>query len=345
MQRWDAFGQLVLGRLRVFFREPVALFWVYVFPILMAVALAIAFSSRPPEAPAVDVVRQSTGEAEQLAGQLNANGVQAAVHDANDCQQRYRVGKTALFVALAGKELTIDLDPTRPESQVARHQVESIVRRWKAADAVDVHEVHETEPGNRYIDFFIPGLMGINLLGGGLWGIGFVIVDMRVRKLFKRLTATPMRRADFMLSLFAARFIMLFPEMLSIYLVGRIGFGVPMRGDLFTLAMIGLIGAMATSGMGLLVACRTEKTESVMGMINALVLPMWLLCGVFFSSKRFPDAVQPFIQALPLTQMNDALREVMLEGKSLTQVAWRLAILSAYALVTFFLALKWFKWR
>jgi ABC-2 type transport system permease protein len=346
MQRWNSFIQLVLARLRIFYREPEALFWVYFFPILMAVGLAIAFWNRPPESPAVDVVRgSSAGIADELAAQLNQSNVKAEVHDEAECLRRYRVGKTALFVSMSGNELTFGLDPTRSESVAARYQVEAIVRRWKSPDAVASREQLETEPGNRYIDFLLPGLMGMNLLGGGLWGIGFVIVEMRVRKILKRLLATPMRRSDFLLSMFAARLIMLLPEMLSLYLVGRLAFGIPMRGDLFTLAIIVVTGALATSSMGLLIASRTKKSETVMGLINLCVLPMWLLSGVFFSSKKFPDAAQPFIQALPLTQINDALREVMLEGKSLIDIAWRLGILAFYGVVCFVLALKLFRWN
>jgi ABC-2 type transport system permease protein len=346
MQRWNSFIQLVLARLKVFYREPEALFWVYFFPILMAVGLAIAFWNRPPDAPAVDVVRgASSGVAEELAAQLNQGGAKAEIHDEADCLYRYRIGKTALFVSMNGTELTFGLDPTRSESVAARYQVEAIVRRWKSPDAVVPREQLETEPGNRYIDFLLPGLMGMNLLGGGLWGIGFVIVEMRVRKILKRLLATPMRRSDFLLSMFAARLIMLLPEMLSLYLVGRLGFGVPMRGSLIVLAIIMVVGALATSSIGLLIASRTRKSETVMGLINLCVLPMWLFSGVFFSSRKFPDAAQPFIQALPLTQINDALREVMLEGKSLIDIAWRLGILALYGVVCFVLALKLFRWN
>jgi ABC-type multidrug transport system permease subunit len=346
MSRWKAFGQMVLARLRIFFREPAALFWVYCFPIVMAVGLAIAFWNRPPEAPAVDVVASgSIGAAEEFADELRRHNVTAKVVDEADALHRYRTGKTALFVTLQGKELTFGLDPTRSESVAARYQVEAIARRWKSPDAITDKERLETEPGNRYIDFLIPGLMGMNLVGGGLWGIGFVVTDLRVRKFLKRLIATPMRRGDFLLSLLSARLIMIVPEMLSLYLVGRLLFGVPMRGCLGTLALIMITGALAACGIGLLVASRTEKSETVVGLINLIILPMWLLSGVFFSSKKYPDAAQPFIQALPMTQINDALREVMLEGKSLTDVAWRIGILAAYAIVTFVVALRLFKWR
>jgi ABC-type multidrug transport system permease subunit len=185
--------------------------------------------------------------------------------------------------------------------------------------------------------------MGLNLMGGGLWGVGFVLVDMRVRKLLKRLVATPMRRDDFLFTILTARMVFLLPEMVLLVLVGLIA-GVPLRCSVLTLLVVIIVGASAFSGLGLLIACRTAKTETVSGLMNLVMLPMWLLSGTFFSSKRFPEAAQPFIQALPLTQLNDALRETMLEGATLMDVAWRLGILTAWALVTFFLALRWFRW-
>jgi ABC-2 type transport system permease protein len=343
MQRWTAFQQLVLARLRQFYREPSAVFWVYVFPLLLAVGLGVAFWNRPPEAAQVDVVRSEN--AAQLVEQLRQGGLVAEVHDLESCRQRYITGKTALYVAYDGAHAEFGMDPTRSESQAARYQVETIVRKWKAPGALATSERLETEPGNRYIDFLVPGLMGMNLMGGGMWGMGFVIVDMRVRKLLKRLLATPMHRGDFLLALLSGRLVMLVPEMLSVALLGRFVFDVPIRGSVVLVVLIVLVGSLAFSGLGLLAASRTEKIETISGLINLVMLPMWLLSGVFFSSKKFPDAVQPFIQALPLTQINDALREVMLEGKSLADVWWRLAILAGYAVVGYLLALRLFRWK
>src|SRR5207249_3871436 len=143
-----------------------------------------------------------------------------------------------------------------------------------------------------------------------------------------------------LLSILTARMLFMLPEMLLLLLVGWLGFGVPIQGSLIALFIVILIGASAFSGIGLLVACRTSRTETVSGLMNLVMLPMWLLSGTFFSSKRFPDVIQPIIQALPLTQLNDALREIMLRGASLADVSGRLAILAAWAVCCFFLALK-----
>jgi ABC transporter DrrB family efflux protein len=346
MNRWRSFLQLLLARLREFFREPEALFWVYGFPTLLAVGLGIAFASREPEPPAVDV--QGTPgqtDAEHLAAYLKEKGLPAEVHDADECQQRLSGGKTALYVVETPEGPHYEYDPARAESVTALHWVDDLLVRRAAPGAPKATEHKVERPGSRYIDFLLPGLMGMNLMGGGLWGVGFVIVDMRVRKLLKRLLATPMRREDFLLSILSARLVFLAPDMILLLLVGTLGFGVPVRGSLLTLVVVIVVGAAAFAGIGLLVASRAEKTETVSGLMNLVMLPMWLLSGVFFSSERFPAVMQPVIQALPLTQLNNALREVMLDGRSLDEIAWRLGILAVWGLVSFFLALKWFRWR
>lgn len=204
---------------------------------------------------------------------------------------------------------------------------------------------HEEEPGSRYIDWFIPGLMGMNLMGGGLWGIGFVVVDMRVKKLLKRMLATPMRRSHFLGSILVARMVFIIPEMALLLMIGKFVFGMPIVGNVLSISLAIVVGAWAFSGVGLLIACRAQTVESVSGLMNLVMLPQWMLCGIFFSSKRFPDAIQPLVQALPLTQLNDVLRELILEGAGLPAVSLRLLILSLWGVVTFFLALKWFRWQ
>jgi ABC-type multidrug transport system permease subunit len=333
--------------MRTFYREPHALFWVYGFPLIMALALGIAFANRKPEPIHIDI--EAGPHAEQAQGYLADRNVIAEIHDAETCREHRRIGKVPLFLQFnSDGSWQFTYDEAQSEAVSARYQVDDILVRRKLGSSTGMDAAQDqlvTEKGNRYIDFFIPGLIGMNIMGGGLWGIGFVLVDMRVRKLLKRLLATPMKRVHFLLSMLLGRMVMLIPEMATLLLFATLVFGVPLRGDLVTLALVIITGAAAFSGIGLLVACRTDKTETVSGLMNLVMLPMWLFSGVFFSSERFPKAAQPFVQALPLTQLNNALREVMLEGKSFPEIAWRLGILAAFGLVTFTLALKWFRWQ
>jgi ABC-type multidrug transport system permease subunit len=237
-------------------------------------------------------------------------------------------------------------DPTRPQSVLARSGVDDQLQRAAGRqDTADASFVEVDEPGGRYIDFLVPGLLGMSLMGGGLWGVGFVIVDMRVRKLLKRFLATPMKKSEFMAAIMGSRMIFMVPEVLFLLLFARYVCGVVNHGSLFAVTLIVLLGAVMFSGLGLLIASRAKTIEAVSGMMNLIMVPMWIFSGIFFSSERFPEAAQPFIKAIPLTPLIDALRSVMLEGAPLSAQLTRIGIMSAWGAVSFVLALRWFRWR
>ena len=258
-----------------------------------------------------------------------------------------RTGKVALVVRqTGGGSFEYRFDPARPDSRTARLAVDDALQR--AAGRRDVAEVREqtfTEPGARYIDFLIPGLLGLNLMGNGLWGLGFAIVQARTQKLLKRLAATPMKRWHFLLSFMLSRLVFLVLEVAAILAFGYFVFNVKVHGSFLNVMLIALLGALAFAGIGLLVAARTKTIEGVSGLMNLVMLPMWLLSGSFFSSARFPDVLQPFIKALPLTALNDALRAVMNDGATLSANAIGIGVLVAWGLVSFVVALKIFRWQ
>jgi len=202
-----------------------------------------------------------------------------------------------------------------------------------------------TEPGSRYIDFLIPGLLGMNLMGSGLWGVGFAVVQARSKKLLKRLMATPMRRSDYLLSFILSRLVFLVVEIAALVGFGWVMFRVGIRGSVTALALVTVLGALSFAGLGMLVASRARTVEAVSGLMNLVMLPMWILSGTFFSYARFPDAMQPFVRALPLTALNDSLRAVMIDGVSLAALGVPLAIVAAWGLASFSVALRIFRWR
>ncbi len=344
MTRYHPLKELSLARLREFLREPEAVFWTYGFPLLLAIGLGIAFRNRPVETIYVDV--EQGAQSAQIVGSLaNHADLVVAVHEAEDCRNRLRLGKSSLVV-LPGDPCTYLYDPSRPESALARQRVDDVLQRAAGRkDPVRTAESLMTDPGARYIDFLVPGLLGMNLMGGGLWGVGFVIVDMRVRKLLKRYVATPMKRTDFLWSMIGGRLVFMIPELSVILGAGWLLFRVPVRGNLISILLIALLGAISFSGLGLLAATRAERIETVSGLMNLIMLPMWLLSGIFFSPDRFPDMLQPLVQALPLTQLNYALRAVILEGAPLHSQAIRILILMAWGGVSFVCALRWFRWN
>ena len=201
------------------------------------------------------------------------------------------------------------------------------------------------EAGSRYIDFVVPGLLGMTIMGGGIWGLGFSIVDQRRKNLLKRLVATPMSRAEYLMSYLVSRLVLLTIEAGVLLLFATLFFGVPMRGSVLSVAAITIVSAFAFGGLGLLIASRSKTIEGVSGLMNLTMLPMWVLSGVFFSSENFPRTVQPIIKALPLTATNDALRASMLRGVALPGLWPQLAILVAWMIVCFVVALRIFRWR
>lgn len=346
--RYTPLYQLTIARFREFYREPAAVFWVYIFPLLLAVALGIAFRDKPIERITVSI-RTDAGSPDQVAALKEKLGQdeRLVVREVNgeEWTRQLGSGKTDLvIVPTASGEFELWDEPNRSGSVLARHAVESVLYK-PAAGGVQLSQRHLDETGNRYIDFLLPGLLGMNLMGGGLFGVGFVLADMRIRKLLKRFLATPMKRSHFLMSVMMSRMLFTIPEVLVLLLFGWLVFGVKNQGSLASLVFLIIFAAASFSGLGLLIASRAKTIETVSGLMNLVMLPMWLLSGVFFSAERFPDAMQPFIKVLPLTATNDALRGVMLEGRSLAEMLPELLVLAIWGGVSFTVALKIFRWQ
>ena len=338
--------ELTLARLREIFREPEALFWAFIFPILMSVAMALAFPSSG-SAPVPVGVRQGEG-AEALRATLAASKVLAPrLVPAADESRALRDGEVDLVI-VPGTPPTYRFDPGRAESRVARLVLDDALKRAAGrADPWTAVEEHVAMPGSRYVDWLIPGLIGMGIIATSVWGIAFSIVQARMRKLLKRMVASPMRRSHYLLAQLLARLLFLLPEVAIPLLFGRYVIGMPLRGSLAAVAVVSLGGALSCGGIGLLAASRTKTFEAISGLINLILLPMWIASGVFFSASRFPPVLQPFVQALPLTAIVDALRAVILEGAPLAsrEVMSELGILAAWGLIPFVIALKIFRWR
>ncbi len=334
--------QLTLVRFREFLREPEALFWVFGFPLLLAAGLGLAFRNTPAEVLTVGVV----GTDLTAFDSASALAVEP-FPTVDDGLRALREGKVALLVERpADGSVLYHYDDTNPEGRDARMRADMAVQeRAGRTDPVVAQEQFMREPGSRYIDFLIPGLLGMNLMGGSIWSMGFAIVDARRRKLMKRLVATPMPRHYFLLSFLISRLAMLVVEVGAFLGFAVLVFGVPVRGSLVLVAALCVLGTLAFGAIGLLLSSRARTIETASGLMNVTMLPMWILSGVFFSSQRFPDVVQPIIEALPLTALNDALRATMLQGATLTQIAPQLGVLAAWLIVCFPVALKLFRWR
>ena len=346
--RWSGFNHILVARMKELKREPEVIFWVVLFPVLLALGLGIAFRNKPADTTTIAIVEGSG--AQQLLGMIQQSPrhamIRAQVLSAEAAQTGLRLGKFDLVVVpkdAGGFEYRYD--PARPESVLSHAEVDDVLQEAAGRkNPLGTSVVASTEPGSRYIDFLIPGLIGMNLMNSGMWGVGFALVEMRQRKLLKRFVATPMRRSDFLLALMTSRLVLMFVEVGLLLIFGVLFFHMRVLGSVGTILLLGAIGSAAFGGIGLLTASRAQKIESISGLMNAVMMPMWIFSGVFFSYERFPAIIQPFIKLLPLTALNDALRASILEGATLASQSGRLLVLLLWGGISFALAVRWFRW-
>jgi|SRR5262245_641362 len=346
--RWSGFRTLLIARLLEMKREPEIIFWVFGFPLLLALGLGIAFRNKPADVTRIAIVSGSGAQDAMTLIQNSPNraSIRAEVISEAEALQGFRLGKFDLVVQPSGNGgYQYRYDPARPESVLSRAEVDAALQASAGRkDALTTSSITSSEPGSRYIDFLIPGLLGMNVMNAAMWGIGFALVDMRQRKLLKRFVATPMRRSDFLLALASSRLLLMVLEVGLLLGFGALVFQMRILGSIMGILLLGAVGALSFAGLGLLTASRAQKIESVSGLINLVMMPMWIFSGVFFSYERFPAAIQPFIKMLPLTALNDALRATILEGSTLASQSGRLLVLAVWGGISFFLALRIFRW-
>jgi len=333
--------QLTAMRIRLFLREPEAIFWTFCFPILLAVGLGIAFRNRP-----ADVLQVGATTTQLTQALADDKGLTAATMDEVRGAHALATGQILLLAIQRTDGIEYKFDDTNPDARTARLVADLAIQKAAGRqDAVRANDqlVHET--GARYIDFVVPGLLGMNLMMSAMWSLCFAVVDARQKKLLKRMVASPMPRWQFLASFLFSRLVLLIIEVAVFLGFAGLAFGVPFRGSLWELGLVCVLTSLAFSAMGLLCSSRAKTIEAASGLVNLVMLPMWILSGIFFSATRFPAAIQPLVRALPLTAAIDALRGNMLQGLTLGQQAAPVAILLAWLVVPFAVSLWIFRWR
>lgn len=333
--------QLTVVRWKLMLREPEMVFWVFVFPILLAVGLGIAFRNRPAD------VLQVAATTPRLTQALAADkALTASTMDEAAGTHALATGSILLLAIEQPEGVAYKYDDANPDARTARLLADRAIQTASGRhDAIQTRNELVHEAGSRYIDFVVPGLLGMNLMGSAMWGIVFAIVEGRQKKLLKRLVASPMPRWEYLASFILSRLGILVIEVTVFLGFARLAFGVPFRGSLWELALLCLLTSLAFSALGLLVSSRAKTMEAASGLMNLVMLPMWILSGVFFSASRFPAVIQPFVQALPLTAAISSMRGNMLQGMSLGQLIGPVAILLAWLVVPFAVSLRIFRWR
>lgn len=345
---------LIRTRLLEFSRRPAAVFWTYVFPLVMMFILGSAFRSQGESISQVAIV--AGDHASTLHEKLKPSPELAVtIVQSDEGLRRLRAGRLALLirestsVAPSGSDISerweFVYDPQRPGGRTAELLVQQQLRVSAGADdSQKIPRVPYSEPGGRYIDFLVPGLIGMVLLGGGLWGVGYAIVDMRIRKLLKRYLATPMRKSDFLLGIVFSRMLFVVPQIAVILLASYLAFSVSIHGSWFDFSLVVLLGGLQFAGVGLLIASRAKTMETMSGLINLVMLPMWTLSGIFFSYENFPEMLHLPIRILPLTSLLDVLRGIMLDGRPMWAFPLEMTSILLWTVGTFVIALWNFRW-
>ncbi|MEW5735313.1 MAG: ABC transporter permease [Thermodesulfobacteriota bacterium] len=347
--------QLTRARFLEFIRDPEPIFWVFVFPVLLALVLGFAFRNQGPETVRVALSGNAAEAVLALVAKdqkdPNSGDILWRVENSGQAETNLGSGRADLWIAAksnpaAPPALIFTYDPQRPGAREARLAAENAVQQaFGRRDAVTIATVEVKEKGSRYIDFLIPGLIGLNVMGSCMWGMGYAIVDFRRRKLIMRMAVTPMRREHFLLAFILSRLLFLVLEAGLLLTVGWLVFGTRVRGSVFLFALLCLFGTWAFAGLALLIASRTRSTEAASGWMNLVQVPMWLFSGSFFSYSRFPESVQPILRLLPLTALNDGTRAVLNQGAGLATVLMPMAVMAVWGSLAFLAALLLFRWK
>jgi len=340
--------QLILSNFRVFFREPSILFWAVLFPIIMAWVLGIAFSGKGESVRTVYVTGGEIPEVisgEKVYGEETGNPSRIKFRKTTEAEaiKAIKQGVIALYLEVDGDSITYHFDPVNSDAQLTHLILETGLHGTGTNENKTSIEPLQTK-GTRYIDFLVPGLIAFGIMNSCIWGIGWTLIETRMKKLLRRMVATPMRKSVFLSSHVATRIALGGFETLLLLIFSKLYFGTAITGSVAAFIVVFLAGIFAFSGIAVLISSRTAKTEAANGLVNLVTLPMMILSGIFFNYHNFPDWAIPIIQALPLTLLADSIRAVFIEAAGFTEIFKPVVILCVTGLATFTLGLKIYKW-
>lgn len=339
---------LVLANFREFFRQPGALFWAVFFPILMAGGLGLAFTQKGELTQKVAFVgQQETTETSwskrvgnDKTGYTNYQFLRV---DFDEGLVLLKRGTVDIIVSQGANGYEYHFDPLNPEAQLAYLNLTAVLNGGSSQLSGD-DVVPLTEIGNRYIDFLVPGLMAMGVMMSCMWGISYGLIEKRSKMLLRRMVATPMKKTHFMAGVLIARTVMSAMEATLLVGFSWLFFDIRIEGQFLALVVLFLAGTLAFAGIAILTASRTDNTYVGNGILNAVVMPMMILSGIFFSYQGFPDWAISVIRLFPLTIFADTARAIFIEGAGWQQVVLPVTVLGGLGAVCMGIGLKIFKW-
>lgn len=360
--------RLIIAHIKEIVREPAVLFWGIGFPILMAWGLGIAFSTKKEMNREIAVIQHTDTTSfqksalwdiiEHYSGKqkndhyLNLKNqktgdIHLTFHECSktDAHILLKKGTISLIIEVIGAKTYYLFDPANAEAQLLYELVKGVVYNGPGYYSSHQDEIKPlTVSGTRYIDFLIPGLIAMGIMMSSSWGISYTLIDRRSKKLLRRMVATPMKKTNLLTALVTARFGMNIIEAVLLFFFAWLYFDIHIQGSIPALMLLFIAGNLAFAGISVLISSHTSNPEIGNGLINAIVTPMMVLSGIFFSYQHFPDWTLPIIRHLPLTMLADGIRSIFNEGAGIMQIWKETLILSIIGIVTYVIGLKIFKW-
>lgn len=345
---------LITVQFKAFLREPAIIFWSIIFPLAIAGVLGIAFNQPDEPVRTVAVVKNEHVDASKNLKRLRLLAQDSpTTSDArfaffpttkDSAQIKMKRGEINLFIEVGPKDsLFFNFDPKNAEGRLAYLLLDNkLLKGERQTELTVVRPV--TTIGSRYIDFLIPGLIALGIMNSCIWGIGWNLIEFRIKKLMRRMIATPMKRTYFLLAQILSRAVLCSIEAALLFLFAYLVFGVTMQGSLLAFVLVFLSGIMAFAGVAVIASSRVSNNQEGNGVINAVVLPMTILSGIFFSYRGFPDWAVVIIEKLPLTMLSDAIRAIFNEGATLQDVGAQIIGLISIGFVLFVAGLRIYKW-
>lgn len=360
--------RLIIAHLKEIIREPAVLFWGIGFPILMAWGLGVAFTTKKEMSREIAVIELAGSLSNQKTSlnniiKLNSNkqngdyslflknekvgNINLTFHECstNEAQILLKKGTISLIIKVINNKMYYYFDPANSEAQLLYQLVKGVANYGPGYYSSHQEEIKPlTVRGTRYIDFLIPGLLAMGIMMSSSWGISYTLIDRRSKKLLRRMVATPMKKSNLLMALIFARFCMNLVEAVLLFFFAWIYFGIHIQGNIFALIMLFIAGNIAFAGISVLISSHTSNPEIGNGLINAIVTPMMVVSGIFFSYQHFPEWTLPIIKHLPLTMLADGARSIFNEGAGMMQIWKGTLILTITGITTFVIGLKIFKW-
>ena len=339
--------QLVTAEFKEFYRNPGILFWALGFPLIIATILGFAFTRKQEVNRNIGVIvtGSNTSIIQTLQSKVPDNESYTKFtfipYTLEEAKLAMKRGKINLYIEKKSKEYRYYFDSNNNESHLTYLLLD---RMLSGASTSRVNVIQLQSKGDRYIDFLIPGLLSLGIMNSCLWGTAWTLMDMRSKKLLRRLISTPLPKPIFLFSHFLSRSVLSGIEYLLLMTFAYFAFNVEIQGSALGLLILFLSGTFAFSGIAIFASSRASNSQIANGVINAISFPMMMMSGIFFSYHNFPDWATSIIRFFPLTLLADSVRAIFIEGAGLNLVVGPSLILVAVGFLFFGIGLKIYKW-